>query len=240
MDMLHPIMDILHPVMDMLLSLMDMLRREIDVLRREIDVLCPEMDLLRQENDMLRPECKKQIFNNKLNHLRDSLHQILTATNIFNKLNIASPTSFITGPPEPPVDVRVKSCHGNTAEISWMHGKSNGAEILGYTVQFNLSEKPDAWYDSYEESPGDSTQAFVALAPYGTYSFRVIARNAVGFSRPSSVTSRECTTPPDRPDRNPSKVKTRTDKKGFLVIEWEVSWDISVFGAAFVVLLLFI
>ncbi|CAG5136247.1 unnamed protein product, partial [Candidula unifasciata] len=152
---------------------------------------------------------------------------------IGNQTDRAYRKLIVQRPPEPPVDVRVKSCHGNTAEISWMHGKSNGAEILGYTVQFNLLEKPEAWYDSYEESPGDSTQAFVSLAPYGTYSFRVRARNAVGCSRPSSVTSRECTTPPDRPDRNPGKVKSLTDKKGFLVIEWEPLHRLSFHGPGF-------
>lgn len=130
---------------------------------------------------------------------------------------------FPSGPPEPPIEVRVQSCHGNTAEISWLPGKSNGAKILGYMVQFNLSDKSETWYDYYDECPGDTTQAFVSLSPYGTYSFRVIARNAVGASQPSFSTTRECTTPPDRPDRNPSGVQTRTDKKGFLVIEWEVS-----------------
>lgn len=131
--------------------------------------------------------------------------------------------NFILGPPDPPHDVRVLGCHGNTAEIAWVPGRSNGANTTGFTVQFNLRDSPDTWFDFYEEILPDKNKSYVELSPYGTYSFRVLARNEVGTSRPSSVTSRECTTPPDRPDRNPGGVRTKTDKKGYLVIEWEVS-----------------
>ncbi|KAI8742828.1 neuroglian [Biomphalaria glabrata] len=123
--------------------------------------------------------------------------------------------------PDPPHDVRVISCYGNTAELSWQPGKSNGAEIQQFVLQYTLKEKPDTWFDFYDEVSGDKNTSYVEIPPYGTYMFRVLARNAVGVSRPSAVTSRECTTPPDRPDRNPINVLTKTDKKGFLVIEWE-------------------
>lgn len=126
------------------------------------------------------------------------------------------------GAPDPPHDVRVISCYGNTAELSWQPGKSNGAEIQQFVLQYTLKEKPDTWFDFYDEVSGDKNTSYVEIPPYGTYMFRVLARNAVGVSRPSAVTSRECTTPPDRPDRNPINVLTKTDKKGFLVIEWEV------------------
>ncbi|CAG5120217.1 unnamed protein product, partial [Candidula unifasciata] len=159
--------------------------------------------------------------------------QYTCSVNVGERVHMAARKLIVQRPPEAPVEVRVQSCHGNTAEISWLPGNSNGASILRYTVQFNLSDKPDTWYNYYDECPGDSTQAFVSLSPYGTYSFRVIAKNAVGASRPSSATTRECTTPPDRPDRNPSGVQTRTDKKGFLVIEWEPLQRLSFHGPGF-------
>ena len=130
---------------------------------------------------------------------------------------------LITGIPERPQDVTVR-CHGNTAEVSWRPGQPNGAETSSYLVQYNLiMENPDEWFSYYEDTLGSVTVAYIELAPYGDYSFRVIARNRFGSSIPSKPTAETCTTPPDRPDRNPRHVRSRTDKKGFLVIEWEVT-----------------
>ncbi|CAL1543864.1 unnamed protein product, partial [Lymnaea stagnalis] len=148
--------------------------------------------------------------------------------------NKAKGKLIVRRPPDPPQDVRVNSCHGNAAELSWQPGKSNGANITYYIVQFSLDDKYETtWFDFYEEISGDKTTSQVELSPYGIYMFRVLARNEVGTSKPSAVPSRKCTTPPDRPDRNPSKVRTRTDKKGFLVIEWEPLHRLSFHGPGF-------
>ncbi|PVD25360.1 hypothetical protein C0Q70_15860 [Pomacea canaliculata] len=124
------------------------------------------------------------------------------------------------GPPSPPVNVEITSCHGNTAELQWEGGPENWATVTRYIVQFNSSVEPVRWHDYYEQFPAGSRRALVVLSPWGTYSFRVKAVNDVGVSKPSSVTSRECTTPPDRPDSNPKNVRTRTDVKNTLVVEW--------------------
>ncbi|CAG5134977.1 unnamed protein product, partial [Candidula unifasciata] len=121
----------------------------------------------------------------------------------------------IKSAPDPPTNVKVTSCHGNSAGLSWDPGNDNGAEILGYTVQFNTSDYPDIWLVFFF-----FTLLTLQLYPWGTYSFRVKARNILGSSKPSAATSRMCTTPPDRPDRNPSNVRTRTDVKKTLVVEW--------------------
>ena len=63
----------------------------------------------------------------------------------------------------------------------------------------------------------------IALSPWGNYSFRVIARNAVGNSRPSRPTQRVCSTPPDVPHHNPKGVCTRNVKPHHLIISWQVS-----------------
>ncbi|XP_059147858.1 neuroglian-like [Physella acuta] len=126
----------------------------------------------------------------------------------------------IKSAPDPPINVKVTSCHGNSAGLSWDEGNSNGAEIQGYTIQFNTSDHPDLWYDYDEQFDSSFRAATLQLYPYGSYSFRVKARNAMGSSKPSATPSRMCTTPPDRPDRNPSNVRTRTDTKKTLVVEW--------------------
>ncbi|XP_012937506.1 protein sidekick-2 [Aplysia californica] len=126
----------------------------------------------------------------------------------------------IKSAPDPPINVKVMSCHGNSANIVWEEGNNNGAEIVGYTLQFNTSDYPDMWYDYDEQFDRNARAATLQLYPWGSYSFRVKSRNSLGSSKPSPATSRTCTTPPDRPDRNPSNVRTRTDKKKTLIIEW--------------------
>ncbi|RUS88640.1 hypothetical protein EGW08_003599, partial [Elysia chlorotica] len=135
--------------------------------------------------------------------------------------------------PERPTSVTVR-CHGDKAEVTWRPGRENGAETSSYLVQYNLiMENPDEWFSYYEDTIGTVTVAYIELAPYGDYSFRVIARNRFGSSRPSEPTEETCTTPPDRPDRNPRHVRSRTDKKGFLVIEWEPLHRLSFHGNGF-------
>ncbi|XP_025107888.1 neuroglian-like [Pomacea canaliculata] len=134
--------------------------------------------------------------------------------------DMASAHLRVKGPPSPPVNVEITSCHGNTAELQWEGGPENWATVTRYIVQFNSSVEPVRWHDYYEQFPAGSRRALVVLSPWGTYSFRVKAVNDVGVSKPSSVTSRECTTPPDRPDSNPKNVRTRTDVKNTLVVEW--------------------
>ncbi|KAH9488676.1 hypothetical protein Btru_042145 [Bulinus truncatus] len=124
-------------------------------------------------------------------------------------------------PPDPPHDVRVIRCYGIYAELSWVPGKSNGAEISHFIIQYMMKESPDSWFDFYDEVSGDKNTSTVQIQPYGTFKFRVVAHNSVGASRPSMVTSHECYTPPEKPDKNPHNVHAETDKKGFLVIAWE-------------------
>ncbi|CAL1545528.1 unnamed protein product [Lymnaea stagnalis] len=126
----------------------------------------------------------------------------------------------IKSAPDPPTNVKVSSCHGNSAGLTWDASNENGAEILGYTVQFNTSDQPEIWYDYDEQFAANARAATLQLYPWGTYAFRVKARNSMGSSKPSVFTSRKCITPPDRPDRNPSNVRTRTSKKKTLIVEW--------------------
>ncbi|PVD25356.1 hypothetical protein C0Q70_15856 [Pomacea canaliculata] len=139
----------------------------------------------------------------------------------------------VKGRPGPPTSVEVRSCHGNRAELAWRAAPANGAKIREYSLEFNTSDAPDVWYPYYERIPGDRHEFFVDLAPYGTYTFRLLARNDIGDSQPSDVTRRSCTTPPDKPDRNPKQVVTRTHKKGYLVIEWTPMQRLNFHGPGF-------
>lgn len=121
------------------------------------------------------------------------------------------------------MDVQVINCLAHSAEILWRPGNENGDAIKNFIVQFNTSSEPDHWYDYDEEIPHFVRTTVVNLFPYGNYSFRMVARNSVGLSTPSYATRKVCWTPPDHPDGNPENVRTVTNKKGKLIIEWTVS-----------------
>ncbi|ESO91343.1 hypothetical protein LOTGIDRAFT_153779 [Lottia gigantea] len=148
-------------------------------------------------------------------------------------MDMSSAHLTVRSVPDPPVNVRLNTCHGHSAEITWQPGPNNGDPISKYIVQFNTSENKDHWFDYFEKFPGDMNNVFVEMSPWGTYSFRVIAKNSVGQSKPSESTVGNCTTPPDRPDGNPKSVRTRTDKKGMLVIQWEPMHRLLHHGPAF-------
>ena len=92
-------------------------------------------------------------------------------------------------------------------------------------MQFNTSESPDNWNYYYDETMGDKDikTTHINLSPWGTYSFRILANNDVGFSEPSLPTKTQCTTPPERPGSNPKNGRTLTYTKGKLIISWTVS-----------------
>lgn len=60
------------------------------------------------------------------------------------------------------------------------------------------------------------------MTPFANYTFRVIAKNKIGPSPPSEHSNR-CTTPPDRPYKNPDNVKGYGVTSTNLVIKWTVS-----------------
>ncbi|GFR93851.1 neural cell adhesion molecule L1 [Elysia marginata] len=126
----------------------------------------------------------------------------------------------IESAPDHPNNVRLVSCHGNTAALSWEPGEENGNKVLEFQVQFNTSDNPDVWHDFEESFDQEARMVTLDLYPGLTYSFRVKARNVLGSSKPSAPTDRKCTTAPDRPDRNPRNVRTNTGVKNTLVIEW--------------------
>ncbi|XP_070193952.1 neuroglian-like [Littorina saxatilis] len=135
--------------------------------------------------------------------------------------------------PGAPLDLEIRSVHGNRAELVWQAGPDHGAKVTHYLLQFNTSDAPDVWYDYYETIPGEKLHYFVDLPPWGTYTFRLLANNELGLGEPSKPTAQSCTTPPDRPDRNPKNVVTLTHKKLYLIVEWTPMHRLEFHGPGF-------
>lgn len=140
--------------------------------------------------------------------------------NIDMDRDIASGRLEVRVPPQAPQEVSIISCMGNTAELIWEPGNDGGSKIVSYLVQFNTSENPVHWNYYFEEIPGDVKTIHINLPPWGTYSFRILAKNGVGYSEPSLPTKDQCTTPPEKPGGNPKDVRTLTYKKGKLIVTW--------------------
>lgn len=136
---------------------------------------------------------------------------------------------LFSGTPDPPQEVEISSCGPKRVELIWRDGWDGGEPITEYLIQFNTSDNPFYWNSADEEIEyldKKSKTAFITLSPWGWYSFRVMAKNSLGYSEPSLPTKTECNTPPERPTSNPVNVKTKTDKKGKLIITWDVSQDV--------------
>jgi hypothetical protein len=71
--------------------------------------------------------------------------------------------------------------------------------------------------------PATDSSFKVSMSPWSNYTFRVIARNKVGESLPSSH-SKTCLTPEDVPYKNPDNVEGRGTAPNNLVIYWTVSF----------------
>jgi len=95
----------------------------------------------------------------------------------------------------------------------------NRSPILHYTIQYNTSFTPDTWEIASKDVPATETAYTVSMSPWANYTFRVIARNKIGPSLPSSH-SEVCTTTTDVPYKNPENVKGHGNSPTNLLISW--------------------
>src|SRR6218665_1103845 len=125
--------------------------------------------------------------------------------------------------PDPPVSVQLTECDGRVVQLEWRLISENYSPVIQFIIEYNTSFRPGVWQVAKTQLPRDRTYQRIALSPWGNYSFRVIAQNAVGMSRPSAPTSAVCSTPPEVPHINPRGVCTLNEMPYTLVVTWEVS-----------------
>lgn len=137
-----------------------------------------------------------------------------------------------TDRPGPPRNVRILSCTMDIIEVSWEPGTDGNSPIIEYIVYQTdqKSEDPNLLTEVNRVSASARLTTVVTSRPWTTFSFYIVARNALGSSNESSTASdgkrATCSTPQAAPRRNPDGVCCRLVRPTQLVIVWEVSCSI--------------
>jgi len=128
-----------------------------------------------------------------------------------------------TGRPDPPYNIGLTQCGTLKAVVVWTPGNDSNAPITEYIVYYNTTFDEQDRFTEGARVDASRTSAAVRLRPWTNFTFSVQARNAIGLSERSEFTPALCTTPPQRPHRNPTDVCTASRWPDQLVITWEVS-----------------
>ncbi|XP_037099136.1 neuronal cell adhesion molecule a isoform X12 [Syngnathus acus] len=144
---------------------------------------------------------------------RDSASAMLTVVE-------ATPTpAIVYEKPDPPTDLELTDQTERSVQLTWIPGDEHNSATQNFLIQYeDLLHQPGIWVNMTEVA-GTSTTAQLELSPHVYYSFRVLAKNQVGYSQPSQP-SRQYRTNPAAPDENPSNVHGEGTEPGNLVISW--------------------
>ncbi|KAM6895818.1 neuronal cell adhesion molecule a isoform 7-T7 [Xenentodon cancila] len=131
----------------------------------------------------------------------------------------ASAMLTVVEKPDPPTDLELTDQTERSVQLTWTPGDENNSPIQNFLIQYeDLLHQPGVWLNLTEVA-STSTTARLQLSPHVYYSFRVLARNDVGYSEPSQP-SREYRTSPSAPDENPSNVQGTGTQPNNIVISW--------------------
>ncbi|XP_077356993.1 neuronal cell adhesion molecule a isoform X5 [Festucalex cinctus] len=144
---------------------------------------------------------------------RDSASATLTVVE-------ATPTpAIVYEKPDSPTDLELTDQTERSVQLTWIPGDEHNSPTQKFLIQYeDLLHQPGVWVNMTEVT-GTSSTAQLELSPYVYYSFRVMAKNQVGYSQPS-LPSRQYRTNPAAPDENPSDVQGEGTEPGNLVISW--------------------
>nr|XP_045622235.1 uncharacterized protein LOC123772893 isoform X5 [Procambarus clarkii] len=122
--------------------------------------------------------------------------------------------------PNPP-HLTTGRCGAREAFLEWSSAGDNNAPLQGFVIQYVTPFHPDQWKDARNKIPASSTSFSVDMSPGLNYTFRVLAFNRVGMSRPSDDTA-QCYPPGLPPDHHPNNVSVTGTAPGTLLVSWEV------------------
>ncbi|XP_033491833.2 neuronal cell adhesion molecule-like isoform X10 [Epinephelus lanceolatus] len=152
------------------------------------------------------------IMNTTLDH--DSASAELTVVE-------ATPTpAVVYERPDAPTDLELTDQKKRSVQLTWTPGDEHNSPIEKFLIQYEDSLHHRGHWHNLTEVPGTKTTAHLKLSPYMHYTFRVLAHNAMGLSRPS-FPSRMYKTEPAAPDENPTGVTGFGTEHDNLVISWK-------------------
>ncbi|XP_056907098.1 neuronal cell adhesion molecule-like isoform X12 [Takifugu flavidus] len=122
--------------------------------------------------------------------------------------------------PDPPTDLELTDKKKRSVQLTWTPGDEHNSPIQKFLVQYEDSLHHHGHWHNLTEVPGTKTTTHLKLSPYVHYTFRVLALNDVGFSRPS-FPSRMFKTEAAAPDQNPAGVQGFGTEHDNLVISWK-------------------
>uniref|UniRef100_A0AAR2L2C6 Neuronal cell adhesion molecule n=1 Tax=Pygocentrus nattereri TaxID=42514 RepID=A0AAR2L2C6_PYGNA len=122
--------------------------------------------------------------------------------------------------PDAPTDLELTDPGARSVQLTWIPGDEHNSPIKKFLIQYEDALHDSGTWHNLTEVPGTKTTAHLKLSPYVHYSFRVIARNEIGYSLPSQP-SHQYKTNPAAPDENPSEVKGMGTEPNNLVISWK-------------------
>ncbi|XP_029681433.1 neuronal cell adhesion molecule a isoform X8 [Takifugu rubripes] len=151
------------------------------------------------------------VMNTTLDH--DSASAVLTVVE-------ATPTpAIVYERPDPPTDLEMTDQTERGVRLTWIPGDEHNSPTQKFLIQYeDLLHQPGVW-TNLTEVDGTSTTVQLSLSPHVYYSFRVLAMNRLGYSKPSQP-SNQYRTNPAAPDENPADVKGIGTGPGNLVISW--------------------
>ncbi|XP_049928953.1 neuronal cell adhesion molecule-like isoform X2 [Epinephelus moara] len=122
--------------------------------------------------------------------------------------------------PDAPTDLELTDQKKRSVQLTWTPGDEHNSPIEKFLIQYEDSLHHRGHWHNLTEVPGTKTTAHLKLSPYIHYTFRVLAHNAMGLSRPS-FPSRTYKTEPAAPDENPTGVTGFGTEHDNLVISWK-------------------
>ncbi|XP_073327724.1 neuronal cell adhesion molecule-like isoform X10 [Pagrus major] len=132
----------------------------------------------------------------------------------------ASAELTVVEQPDPPTDLELTDQKKRSVQLTWTPGDEHNSPIQKFLIQYEDKLHHHGHWHNLTEVLGTKTTAHLTLSPYVHYTFRVLALNAVGFSRPSFA-SRVFKTEAAAPDENPTGVHGFGTEHDNLVISWK-------------------
>uniref|UniRef100_A0A8C6UE34 Neuronal cell adhesion molecule n=1 Tax=Neogobius melanostomus TaxID=47308 RepID=A0A8C6UE34_9GOBI len=122
--------------------------------------------------------------------------------------------------PDAPTDLELTEQKKRSVQLTWTPGDEHNSPIEKFIIQYEDSLHHKGHWHNLTQVSGMKTTAHLKLSPFTHYTFRVLALNGVGLSRPS-LPSRMYKTDPAAPDVNPADVHGFGTEHDNLVISWK-------------------